>query len=169
MPNHHLVRVPRLLALAVLLLASSARGELAAWDQARVTAVAKELTTATDALYETFLQQPSPPNLGSLESESYHQLKYRVRMLRGEARMLVTLLEGGDGRDQTLLIYEILISHTRSARYEALEVFVAKDVGERAAAVRGVLNQLGPYYDPDFTMLAPDPSIEPGSTPPAPR
>jgi hypothetical protein len=164
MPKHDIVRIPRSLMLAVLLVAPSATGELAAWDRARVAGLAKDLATATDTLYETFMQQPPPPNLGSMQSESYYLLKHRVRMIRGEARVLVRSLEEGDGREQTVWIYENLMSHTRSARYEAPEVFIAKDVGERAASVRGVLNQLGPYYDPDFRTLAPDPNIEPGAT-----
>ena len=52
---------------------------------------------------------------------------------------------------------------TRSARDDAGKVFVSHDISERAAAVRGVLNQLGPYYDPDFPTLAPHPNIEPGA------
>ena len=169
MPNHHLGRVLPLLVLTVSLLAPSAKGELAAWDQAKVTTLAKDLATATDALYETFMQQPPPPNPGSTQSESYYRLEHRVWMLRTEARVLVKSLEDGDAREQTELTYEMLMSHARSARYEAQSVFVAKDVGERAAAVRGVLNQLGPYYDPDFRTLSPDPNIEPGATRPAPR
>jgi len=169
MPNHHLVRALPLLVLAVSLLAPSARGELAAWDQAKVTGFAKDLATATDALYDTFMQQPPPPNPRSMQSESYYRLKHRVWMIRGEARVFVRSLEDGDAREQTELTYDMLMSHARSARYEASIVFVAKDVGERAAAVRGVLNQLGPYYDPDFRTLAPDPNIEPGATRPALR
>ena len=164
MPNHHLVRVLPLLVLTVSLLAPSAKGELAAWDQAKVTRLAKDLATATDALYETFMQQPSPPNPGSTQSESYYRLEHRVWMIRMEARVLVKSLEEGDAREQTELTYEMLMSHARSARYEAQSVFVAKDVGERAAAVRRVLNQLGPYYDPDFQMLAPQPNIERGAS-----
>jgi hypothetical protein len=30
--------------------------------------------------------------------------------------------------------------------------------------VRAALNRLGPYYDPDFQTLAPDPNIERGAT-----
>jgi hypothetical protein len=162
MPNRHLVRTLCAAALAVLV-APDARGELAAWDQARVTALAKDVVTTTDALQETFAQQP-PPDPRSRESESYQGLRYRVQSLRNEARILLTSLEEGDGRDQTGWIYEILMSHARSARLEARRVFVAKDVGERAAAVRGALNRLGPYYDPDFQTLSPDPTIEPGAT-----
>jgi hypothetical protein len=51
----------------------------------------------------------------------------------------------------------------RIARDDAAKTFNTQDVGKRAAAVRGVLNQLGPYYDPDFQALAPHPNIEPSS------
>jgi hypothetical protein len=49
----------------------------------------------------------------------------------------------------------------RIARDDAARSFNTEDVGQRAAAVRGVLNQLGPYYDPDFQALPPHPNIEP--------
>jgi hypothetical protein len=163
MPNHRRVRALGSLALAVLLLAPSAKGELEAWNQAKVSGFASNLAEATDALYETFSQQP-PPKPGSMQSESYHRLEHRVWMLRVEARVLLKSLEEGDGREQTLWTYDNLLSHARSARYEADGVFVATDVAERASTVRGVLNQLGPYYDPDFRTLAPDPKIEPGAT-----
>ena len=69
-----------------------------------------------------------------------------------------------EGRQQTLAIYQNLSQLARSARDDAGKDFIAHDVGERAAAVRRVLNQLGPYYDPDFPPLAPHPNIEPGAT-----
>ena len=166
MPNHHLVRVLRSLAIVALLLAPSARAELAVWDQAKVTGLAKELETATDALYQAFLQQP-PPNAGTMQTQSYYRLKQLVRMLHGQVDVFAKSLEEGDegdGRDETVWIYESLMSLARSARLEAARVFVAKDVSERATAVRRVLNQLGPYYDPDFQTLAPHPNIEPGET-----
>ncbi len=162
MPNRHLVRILCTVALAVSL-APSARGEFAAWDQARVTALAKNLATTIDALYETFTQQPKPAP-GSMQSSSYQGLDHRVRVLRVEARVLVKSLEDGDGREQTVWIYDNLMSHGRSARSEARAAFLAEDVSERAAAVRAALNQLGPYYDPDFQTLSPDPKIEPGAT-----
>lgn len=161
MAKPHVVRSPLSLVLAVLLLAPSASGELAPWDRTEVAGLAKDLATATEALYEVFMHQP-PPDLGSVESDSYHWLKHRVRMLRVETRMLVRSLEEGDGREQTEWIYHNLTSHARSARLDARGAFVAQEVSERATAVRGLLNQLGPYYDPDFRTLAPDPRIEPG-------
>ena len=163
MSNHDLARLLGSLAIAGLLFAPSARAELAAWDQAKVTGLAKELETTTDALYQTFLQQP-PPNLASMQSQSYYRLKQLVRMLHSQVGVFARSLEEGEGPDETVWIYETVTSLTRSARLEAGRVFVAKDVGERAAAVRGVLNQLGPYYDPDFLRIPPHPNIEPGAT-----
>ena len=161
MSNPSLGRLLGLLAVAGLVFAPSARAELAAWDQAKVNGLAKELGTATDALYKAFIQHPPPPDPGSMQSASYYRLRYLVWMLRSEALMLVEWLEKGDGREQTSWIYEEMTSYARTARDEASRVFVAKDVGERAAAVRGLLNQLGPYYDPDFRTLIPNPHIEP--------
>jgi hypothetical protein len=155
--------LPGSLVIAALLFAPAARSELAAWNQAQVTGLAKELTAATDALYDTFIKQP-PPSVASMQSHAYHRLKQWVRLLRAEAGELATSLEKGEGREQTLPIYENLMQLTRSARDEAGRVFVAHDVGDRASAVRGVLNRLGPYYDPDFPALAPHPNIEPGAT-----
>jgi hypothetical protein len=163
MTNRLVVRVLLAVALAVVLQAPSARAELAAWDPSKVLVLAKNLAEATAALEQAFAQQPAPTNPQSLESGSYHRLKHRVRMLGIEARVLATSLEQGEGRDQTELSYDMLMSHARSARYEASLGGVGKDVSDRASAVRRVLNELGPYYDPDFRTLAPDPRIEPGA------
>lgn len=162
MPNRHLARALGAVAL-VLSLAPDARTEVAAWDQARVTVLAKELAAAVDALDESFGRQPQPEP-GSTRSRSYHALDHRVRMLGVESRMLVQSLEEGEGREQTLWIYDNLLSHGRSARYEARSAALAEEVGERAGAVRAALNQLGPFYDPDFQVLAPDPNLESGAT-----
>lgn len=164
MTNRRVVGVLCSTVLAVSLLAPSAGAELAAWNQARVTEIARELAKATEALQTAFDQQSAPAE-GSSQRVPYFQLKNRVRMLRNEARVLLKSLEQGGSREQTAWMYEILISHARSARYEAPRVFVANEVGERAGAVRQVLNQLGPFYDPDFATLAPDPNIERSPSP----
>ena len=163
MPNHRLVLAFRALALVVLLVAPSAKSEVEAWDQAKVVGFAKDLATATDALHDTF-QKQLPPSLGSMHSHAYYRLKQWVRLLQLEARQLATSVEQGEGREQTLASYENLMQLARSARDDARKAFIGQDVGDRAAAVRGVLNRLGPYYDPDFQTLAPNPNIEPGAT-----
>ena len=148
------------LAMTLVLSAPGSRAALAVWDQAAVTALGKELQTTTQALYDTFIKMPSP-TLGSMQSHSYYRLKQEVRVLRVEARELAASLEKGEGREQTLPIYDHLMQLVRIARDDAAKTFTTQDVGERAAAVRGVLNRLGAYYDPDFQTLAPHPNIEP--------
>jgi hypothetical protein len=162
MSTRQVVHAICLLAMILLLPAANTRAELTAWDQAQVTALGKELVQATNALNETFRKQP-PPSVGSTQSAAYHRLKQFVRMLDVVSHEFAGSLEKGEGREQTLAIYDNLMQLARSARDEAARVFVARDVGDRAGAVRRVLNQLGPYYDPDFPTLSPHPNIEPGA------
>jgi hypothetical protein len=163
MSIRHGSRVTCLFApLLLVLSAAGARADLATWDQAKVTALGKELVQATNALYDTFRKQP-PPSIGSMQGDSYQRLKQFVRLLHVESDELASSLQRGEGRDETRTIYDNLMQLARSARDEAARVFVAHDVSERASAVRQVLNRLGPYYDPDFPPLAPHPNIEPGA------
>jgi hypothetical protein len=163
MTTRHALPLGLLLATTLLLVfAPHARAELVAWDQARVREISTELVTATDALYETFRKQ-APPDIASMHANAHHELKQFVRLLRIEARELARSLEDGEGREPTLPLYRNLMQLARSARDHAARVFVTRDVGDRAAAVRRVLNELGPYYDPDFPPLVPHPNIESGA------
>jgi hypothetical protein len=135
-------------------LSAPARAELAAWDQAKVTALAKQLEEKSRVLYDTFYKQP-PPNIGSGQSQDYRRLKQEVRRIRSEARELAAALENGEGREDTLPIYESLMEIVRSARDNVRRIFTTQDVQSRAGEVRQLLNQLSPYYDPDAIPLQP--------------
>lgn len=135
-------------------LSATARAELAAWDQAKVTALAKQLEEGSKALYDTFYKQP-PPNIGSGHSQDYRRLKQEVRRVKSEARELASALEKGEGREDTQPIYDQLMEIVRSARDNARRVFTTQDVQARASEVRQTLNQLAPYYDPDAAPLQP--------------
>ena len=140
--------------LAVVAAVADARADLQAWDQARVGALAQQLVEATDGLYDTFYKQP-PPSRGSAQARAYQRLKQKVRRIRTEARALAGSLAKGEGYEETLPSYDDLMQTVRSARDDARQVFATSDVTDKAAAARGVLNQLGPYYDPDFRTLGP--------------
>jgi hypothetical protein len=76
--NRSHLHVLSLLAVALLLFAApKSRAELATWDQGRVRGLSKELTTASEALYETFLKQP-PPTVGSMQTQAYYRLEQRL-------------------------------------------------------------------------------------------
>ena len=87
------------------------------------------------------------------QHRAYYRLKQNVRRLRGEARQLASSLGEGAGQDETLPVYEHMMQTVREARSDASQVFLTSDVQERASAVRGLLNQLSPYYDPDAVPL----------------
>ena len=134
--------------------APAARAELAKWDQAKVTALAKQLSEATDAMNDTFYKQP-PPSVGSMQSREYQQLRQRVRMIRMEAGSLSKSLAKGEGYEETLPSYESLMELVRDARRIVPSVFTTQDVQTKATAIRVVLNELAPYYDPDAVPLEP--------------
>jgi|SRR5215469_11027290 len=143
-----------LAAAAIALAIPQARAELAAWDQAKVTALSKQLAEVAGTLNDTFYRQPVP-TAGSVQTRGYARLKDAVAKIQRESKSLNGKLEKGADRQATLNSYQNLMQTVNTAREEAKGVFATSDVGEKATAVRGVLNQLGPYYDPDFKELHP--------------
>jgi len=140
--------------LALGVSGATARADVVAWDQAKVTDVAKQLVSATQELYDTFYKQ-IPPTAGSGQSREFYRLKQVTRVMKTEARELAGQLEKGEGHDETLPSYESLMEMVRTARELGARIFATEDLKRKATAVRGLLNQLGPYYDPDFQTLQP--------------
>jgi len=137
-----------------LSLAVAAGAEPAPWDQAKVAALGKQLNQAAKDLYDTFYKQ-GPPQLASGQGNDYRRLKQTMRRIQSEARELDSSLAKGDGREDTKDIYENLMSLVRDAREDVQGVFTTKDVQDRATAMRQLLNQITPYYDPDAQPLQP--------------
>lgn len=141
-------------ALAFALGTAPAGAELAAWDQAKATSLAKELVPAAKALEDSFRKQP-PPTVGSGQSRDYHRLRQVIRHLRQEATALADDLGEGSGMEATLPSYESLMTSVRDAREIGARIFASQEIKERASAAREILNQLSPYYDPDAVPLQP--------------
>lgn len=143
------------LAVSILALAAPAvAAPQQAWDQAKVTALGKQLEAATQDLWDTFRRQPTP-NVGSVQSRSYFRLQQQLRQLRREARTLSRALQGGAGHDETLPSFESMMETVRNAQAEARRVFSGADVRDKAAAAREVLNGMIPYYDTAATPVQP--------------
>ena len=143
------------LALALAFgLAAPAAAELAAWDQAKVAALGKQLNQAADDLYSTFYKQPTPAG-ASGQANDYRKLKQTMRRIKSEARELDSELAKGSGREDTIDIFENMMSLVRDARDDVQRVFTTKDVQDKATAMRQLLNQIAPYYDPDAQPLQP--------------
>jgi len=138
----------------LLVLAQSAPAELAPWDQAKVTGLAKQFESATAELSRSFRKQPSPQR-GAPQSVPFWKLNQEVRQLRREARSLSRALQRGADRDETLPSYDSLMQTVRSAQDNARRVFTVTDVSDRATAARDILNQMTPFYDPNAVPLQP--------------
>jgi hypothetical protein len=138
-------------ALGLVFSAAAARAELAPWDQAKVTALAQQLVPATQDLYDTFYKQP-PPAVGQKE---FYRLKQVTRVMKTEARELANGLEKGEGHDPTEPSYQSLMEMVDKARELGARIFATEDLKRKATGVRELLNQLGPYYDPEFETLQP--------------
>jgi hypothetical protein len=134
-------------ACCLVLVAFGARDARAiaqsAWDQAKVTAIAKELVDATVAAQDTINKEP----FTSAQSTNYYRLKQHARRIRNEARELHSMLQNGEGHDQTVGVYENLLSEIERTRVTASNVHVTSNVTERVRAAREVLERLAPYYD----------------------
>ena len=141
-------------AFGVLAAGAPVGADLAKWDQAKVTTLAKQFADATQVLYDTFYKQP-PPGRGSMQARGYQQLKQKIRAIRMEAGALSGSLEKGEGYEETVPSYDSLMELVRAARGDAQQIFSTADVQQKATAVRGVLNEISPYYDPDAVPLQP--------------
>ena len=134
------------------LLAAPARAELKPWDQAKVTALAKQLSDASSVLYDAFNKQPKP---GSSRLTRYYRLREDVRRIRAGSRYLARALESGEGLDQTQPKYDDLMQTVRRAQDNAGKVFITQGVQEKADAARAALNQITPYYAASATPPEP--------------
>ena len=76
----------------------------AAWDQERVTGIAKELAEAINEASQA-LRKMSPPLPGSSARRAFFNAKDDARALRNSSRHLAASLEEGKGREETLPTY----------------------------------------------------------------
>ena len=143
---HKSVLVVLVLAFAAWL-PSASFAELAAWDQERVTALGAELSEACNALYDTFVKEPQK-TIGSGQSTDYYRLRQVIRRVKGESKHLSSSLANGEGYDQTLPVYENLMTMVRDAREISQRTFTSSFVLDKATAAGDVLRRIAPYYDP---------------------
>jgi hypothetical protein len=113
------------------------------WDQAAVSAIAKEFSESMDAVDDIIRKEPAV----AAQATNFHRLKQYARRIKQEARHLETMLAKGEGHDETVGVYENLVAEIERARVTASKVYVTASVSERVAAARSVLMRLAPYYD----------------------
>jgi hypothetical protein len=113
------------------------------WDQAKVTAIAKEFADSATAVEDIVRKEPAV----AAQAQEYWRLRQQLRRIKNESRELATELGAGKGHDETVGIYENLLSEILYARDSAQRLYLTGSVNDRIKAARAVLEKLAPYYD----------------------
>ncbi|MBW2316464.1 MAG: hypothetical protein JRH10_20055 [Deltaproteobacteria bacterium] len=119
-----------------------------AWDQAKVTALAGELSAAVKGI-RTAVRQTGSPSIGSMQSRHFHQFKDKLRLIESESRHLASELAEGQGLEPTLPAYRHLRLLVRDARELARSLFIGKQTQDRIDVGRAKLDALAAYYPPE--------------------
>jgi hypothetical protein len=139
------------LATLTLLVAASfplaASAELAQWDQARVTKIARELATACDA-WQTAVLDQGGDEIGSGSAEGEFGIAQNTQLLQERSLSLADHLEKGDGHDATLDIYRSMKETMDDTRVQAQESELDEPTMDAWSKLEGLFRQISPYYDP---------------------
>ena len=137
-----IVRVAVAVFCLGLLGTSANAAEQLPWDQAKVTAIAKQLIPAENEAYHAIL----PGQLGDINPNAFYQLREIMRRIRGESRRLADLLEKGEGHDATWPVFEQLALQVRNAQELVDQLFVPEPLSGKLKAANGLVQELTPYY-----------------------
>ena len=133
-----------------LIASVAAHAELAAWDQARVTDLAGQLSKAADDAYTVLYKEPSlGGGIGGGGGEG-SDMPGTMRRIQEEARSLSGHLEKGADQHKTSGMYKNIMESVRDLRVDAQEAFETNDVTTALAKMQDVLTQLAPYYDKNW-------------------
>lgn len=134
------------LFLSLLLAPLVSRAELAAWDQDRVTGLAKELKEKSDSLYDTYYKLENA-TIGGAGAGSTLALKDQLRRIKEQTHHLAAALENGKGRPETEGTYKNLNELVHDAQESIRGMFTENDLLAAAMAAGDVLRRIAPYYD----------------------
>ena len=136
-----------LTALASIAFATPARSELAKWDQARVTAIAQALATASDAWQQAVRRQPGE-QIGSGSAQEEFGLVKKAQVLKEQSDALAGHLAKGKGHDETRNYYRSLKEVADDIEVQAQQAELDEPTMDAWAKVADLMRQIAPYYDP---------------------
>jgi hypothetical protein len=137
-----------LAAFATSLVALPALADLAAWDQARATSIAKQLADASDAFEQAVRKEPELGRVGSGSAEAGMRLGQQARVLKEQSASLAGHLEKGKGHDDTKNHWRSMKEVTDDVTEEAQKSELSEPTLDAWSKVADLTRQLAPYYDP---------------------
>jgi hypothetical protein len=137
-------------AAALAAAPSSARAELAKWDQARVTAIATELAEAVSkAAIEVDKQKGSRVDVG--KERAFYEFREDMRLAKNTSRHLSKELQGGHGREETYPTFKRLKTLRNDAAENARRADMPDSAIATITAAGELLVRLRPYYEEEPT------------------
>jgi hypothetical protein len=131
-------------ALAFLLLPTAALGELAKWDQARVTQIAEELAGAMKELRREI--QAAPPSTDPTRQRARYDALEDIRVMTNSSRHLAGELKAGKGRDESFATWRRLDLLRRDVEENARKSMIPDPTMEKILKAGELLIRLTPYY-----------------------
>jgi hypothetical protein len=136
-----------LAAVVLSLVALPALADLAAWDQARATGIAKQLADASDAFEQAVRKEPGMDQVGSGTAEAGFGVVQRSRVLKEQSQTLAGHLEKGKGHDDTRNEWRGLKEVADDLTEDAQRSELSEPTLDAWAKVADLMRQLAPYYD----------------------
>lgn len=130
--------------LAVAPAAAGAQGK--PWDQKAVAGLAQDLAAGLKDLNVTVQKTPDAI-AGSAIRRAQYEAREDVRLLVNVSQRLASQLADGEDKDATFPTYKRLQSIRRDAADAGRRANLDSPTLEKIVVVRGVLDQLAPYYD----------------------
>jgi hypothetical protein len=121
--------------------------DLAKWDQAAVTGIAKQLPAATERLQNVLRDEPAQA-LGSGDAESFFAMQQNARKLHEQGMALAKHVEAGKGYEETHNLYRSFKETWDDTIVNARRSELPEPTMDAFAKVEDLLRQLAPYYDP---------------------
>ena len=136
-----------LAASSVLVLASPAVAELAAWDQDRVTSIAKQLAGAAEDWEQAVRQQPGG-TIGSGDAQEEFGIGMKARVIRENADALAGHLAKGEGYDKTHNLYRNMKEVIDDTEVLGQRAELDEPTMDAWSKLVDLQRQIAPYYDP---------------------
>jgi hypothetical protein len=131
-------------ALALLLLPTAALGELAKWDQARVTQIAEEFADAMKELRREM--QAAPAITDPARQRALYVALDDIRIMTNTSTLLANKLKAGEGRDETYAAWRRLDLLRRDFEENARKADIEDAIMSKILTAGELLIRLTPYY-----------------------
>lgn len=146
-----------LTAALLLAFALPATAEHHEWDQAAVTALAKQLAEVAGDLRTSVRSAPEMP--GRSQRRARFDALDTLRVAQGSINSLVSQLEAGGTQESTYPTYRRIGMLRRDIAQNARRAMITEPTLGKLTKARGILDQMAPFYAGE---VAADEEIETG-------